>query len=175
MVMIAATNPNPVLAAMTDAVSHAATTPIGQRHRAVAEALGPYLSDARLLDGISCPVRAERYTRHLLHEDGAAGWAMVAIAWAPGQASPVHGHRTWCAFGVHSGWLEERHFGLAQRLPVLGAAVPRAAGATSAGPADVTLIHQLANVSGAPALSIHVYGVTFDDFGDGVNHVYAAA
>jgi predicted metal-dependent enzyme (double-stranded beta helix superfamily) len=175
MVIAAATKPNPVLAAMTDAVSHAAASAIAQRHRAVAQALGPFLADARLLDGIACPVRADRYTRHLLHEDRAAGWAMVAIAWGPGQASPVHGHRTWCAFGVHTGWLEERHFSLSQGLPLLGAALPRAAGATSAGPADITLIHQLANVSARPALSIHVYGVAFDDLGDGVNHVYAAA
>jgi predicted metal-dependent enzyme (double-stranded beta helix superfamily) len=174
MVIAATTKPNPVLAAMTDAVAAAARA-IGQPHRAVAEALGPFLADARLLDGIACPVRADRYTRHLLHEDAAAGWAMVAIAWGPGQASPVHGHRTWCAFGVHAGWLEERHFSLSGGQPVLGTALPRAAGATSAGPADITLIHQLANVSAHPALSIHVYGVTFDDFGDGVNHVYAAA
>lgn len=167
--------PNPVLAAMTEAVSRAALSEIGLRHRAVAEALGPFLADEGLLAGIACPIRADRYTRHLLHEDGRAGWAMVAIAWGPGQASPVHGHRTWCAFGVHAGWLEERHFSLARGLPVLGAALPRARGATSSGPADISLIHQLANVSGEPALSIHVYGVAFDDFGDGVNHVYAAA
>lgn len=175
MVMIAATKPNPVLAAMTDDVSQAATSAVDQRHRAVAEALGRHLANSRLLDGIACPIRADRYTRHLLHEDGETGWAMIAIAWAPGQASHVHGHRTWCAFGVHTGWLEERHFALTQGIPVLGAAVPRAAGATSAGPANVTLIHQLANISGGPALSIHVYGVGFDDFGNGVNHVYAAA
>jgi predicted metal-dependent enzyme (double-stranded beta helix superfamily) len=175
MAIAAATKLNPILAAMTDAVTHAATAAISERHRAVAEAIGPYLGDVRLLDGLSCPVRGERYTRHLLHEDRSAGWAMVAIAWAPGQASPVHGHRTWCAFGVHQGWLEERYFSLSQGQPVLGAALPKAMGAKSGGPADIALIHQLANVSGRPALSIHVYGVAFDDFGDGVNHVYAAA
>ncbi len=161
-------------AAMLGAVSAAARTQEASRHRAVAEALAPHLAAEDLLTGIPCPCSPERYVRHLLHEDREQGWAMVAIAWAPGQASPVHGHRTWCAVGVHRGWLEERHFALASGMPALGARHVRACGATCSGPADISLIHQLANVSTAPALSLHVYGVAFDRFGDGVNHVYAA-
>lgn len=166
---------NTMLTAMVADVTLAAASAPASRHRAIAEALAPFLGRPGLLDGIPCPTSTARYVRHLVHEDRSAGWAMVALAWLPGQASPVHGHRTWCAFGVHEGWLEERHFALAGGLPVLGTALPRAVGATSAGPADVTLVHQLANVSAAPALSIHVYGVAYDGMGDAVSHVYAAA
>ncbi|WP_291297377.1 cysteine dioxygenase family protein [Elioraea sp.] len=166
---------NTMLGAMVEAMTAAVEASPAQRHAAIADALAPFLGRPQLLAGIPCPCSPARYVRHLLHEDRAGGWAMVALAWAPGQASPVHGHRTWCALGIHEGWLEERYFTLSHGLPVLGTALPRAAGATSAGPADITLIHQLANVSGAPALSIHVYGVAYDGMGDGVNHVYAAA
>lgn len=161
--------------AMLGGLNAAARAPEPTRHKAVAEALAPFLVTDDLLAGFACPCSPNRYVRHLLHENPAEGWAMVAIAWAPGQASPVHGHRTWCAVGIHRGWLEERYFGLEGGLPSLAARHPRAAGATSSGPADITLVHQLANVSDAPALSLHVYGVAFDRFGDGVNHVYAAA
>ncbi len=167
--------PRATIATLIEAVADAAATARDQRHRAVGQALAPFLGDPDLLDGIPCPCGPDRYTRHLLHEDRRGGWAMVAIAWLPGQRSPVHGHRTWCAFGVHDGVLEERHFTLEAEGPVLRSAAARRVGATSAGPADIALIHQLANVSSAPALSIHVYGVGFDRFGDGVNHVYATA
>jgi predicted metal-dependent enzyme (double-stranded beta helix superfamily) len=166
---------NAMLGAMIEAVTAAVATGEARRHAAIAEALAPFLGKQDLLAGTPCPCSPARYVRHLLHEDMANGWAMVALAWMPGQASPVHGHRTWCALGVHQGWLEERYFSLARGLPVLGTRVPRAVGSTSAGPADITLIHQLANVSAEPALSIHVYGVAYDGMGDGVNHVYAAA
>jgi predicted metal-dependent enzyme (double-stranded beta helix superfamily) len=166
---------NCMLATMVNAVTTAVAMGEATRHQAIADALAPFLGRQELLAGIPCPCSPARYVRHKLHEDRAGGWAMVALAWMPGQASPVHGHRTWCALGVHEGWLEERYFSLTHGLPVLGTAVPRAVGATSAGAADITLVHQLANVSGALALSIHVYGVAYDGMGDGVNHVYAAA
>ena len=49
----------------------------------------------------------------------------------------------------------------------------RRPGETSHGPADPKLVHRLANLGCRDALSIHVYGVSFDRFGDGVNLVYA--
>jgi len=47
-------------------------------------------------------------------------------------------------------------------------------GATSCGPADITRIHQLHNASTATAISIHVYGVRYDRFGEDVNWIYPA-
>lgn len=167
---------NATLRAMVEAVTAAERGLEAGRERRVAEALTPFLDRPELLAGIDCPGCPDRYVRHLLHEDRERGWAMVAIVWQPGQASPVHGHRTWCALGVHRGWLEERYFALGTGgRPVRTRTVPRATGATSCGPADITMIHQMHNASDVDALSIHVYGVRYDSFGEGVNWVYEAA
>ncbi|WP_337875129.1 cysteine dioxygenase family protein [Elioraea sp.] len=167
---------NATLQAMIEAVTAAERGADAGKECRIAAAIAPFLDRAELLAGIDCPGSPERYVRHLLHEDRERGWAMVAIVWESGQASPVHGHRTWCALGVHRGWLEERFFALGiGGRPVRTRTLSRSRGATSSGPADITLIHQLANVSDAPAVSIHVYGVRYDRFGEGVNWVYEPA
>jgi len=165
---------NATLQAMIEFVTSAEHGPDTGREGRIAEAVGPFLDRPELLAGFDCSGCPNRFVRHLLHQHRDAGWAMVAIVWEPGQASPVHGHRTWCAFGVHRGWIEERHFALVSSgKPVGIRTVPRRIGATSYGQADITLIHQLANVLDATAVSIHVYGVRYHSFGEGVNWVYA--
>jgi len=149
-------------------VAQAARTPLAGRHRAVAEALAPHLRDPRLLSGRDCPCNPDRYVRHLLHADPAGEYAVVALVWRPGQMSPVHAHRTWCALGVHQGVLSE-HYYAPGAPPLLDAVHLRRAGDISHGPADPDLIHRLANCSAEVAVSIHVYGVPFEDFGDRVN------
>lgn len=149
-------------------VALAARTPISRRHVAVAEALAPHLDDPRLLSGRDCPCCPDRYVRHLLHADPEGGYAVVALVWRPGQMSPVHAHRTWCALGVHQGVLSE-HYYAPGAPPRLEAVHLRRAGDTSHGPADPDLIHRLANCSAEVAVSIHVYGVPFEAFGDQVN------
>ncbi|MBB3899004.1 cysteine dioxygenase family protein [Roseococcus suduntuyensis] len=149
-------------------VAAAARAPLARRHLAVAEALAPHMQDPRLLSGRDCPCNPERYVRHLLHADPAGEYAVVALVWRPGQMSPVHAHRTWCALGVHQGVLSE-HYYVPGAPPRLDAVHLRRAGDVSHGPADPDLIHRLANCSAEVAVSIHVYGVPFEDFGDKVN------
>ncbi|MBS0560589.1 MAG: cysteine dioxygenase family protein [Proteobacteria bacterium] len=139
----------------------------------IAQVLAAHLADPALLDGVLCPCDKSRYTRHLLGEG--KGYCVLAIAWAPGQMSPVHAHKTWCAFGVHRGWLVESYF----TADASGQASP--VGCRPRGPADVghasagpEAIHRLANVGVADALSVHVYGAAYDRLGADVNHVFAA-
>ena len=98
------------LASMLADIADAARSDIATRHITVAAALAPYLGDPDLLAGRDCPCNPDRYCRHLLHNNAEQGYAVVAIVWTPGQMSPVHGHRTWCALGVHRGWLAETYF-----------------------------------------------------------------
>jgi predicted metal-dependent enzyme (double-stranded beta helix superfamily) len=167
----------PVLAAPLDAmladIARAARADFAHRHIAVAEALAPYLGRENLLAGRDCPCNPQRYSRHLLHNNEDAGYAVVAIVWAPGQMSPVHGHRTWCALGVHRGWLAETYFSHEGDSVLPTGCTQRTPGMTSHATADVNAIHRLANLGTQEAVSIHVYGVGFDNFGDGVNEVYA--
>ena len=94
----------------------AASTPLAVRHAAVADALRPYLAIPDLLTGMSCSDSPERSARHLLH--AGQDHTVLALVWRLGQMSPVHGHRSWCAFGVHRGYLTEIQFGLGQQGPV---------------------------------------------------------
>ncbi|MDB5415577.1 MAG: cysteine dioxygenase [Rubritepida sp.] len=148
----------------------AARSPLPERDGAVAAAIGPHLADPELLDGKECPCNPDRYVRHLLGEGD--GYAVVALVWRPGQMSPVHSHHTWCALGVHRGMLTE-HFFAAGAPPKPTAAVLRGQGDLSHGPAGPEVIHRIANCSAEIAVSIHVYGVPFANFGDGVNLVLA--
>jgi predicted metal-dependent enzyme (double-stranded beta helix superfamily) len=165
--------PRTALETMLAEIAGAARRPLPERDRAVAEAIGAFVGRPELLDGRDCPCCPDRYVRHLLHSDPAAGYAVVALVWRPGQMSPVHAHRTWCAFGVHAGVLTESYYSPGDP-PVPSAAKLLAPGATNHGPADPRLIHRLANLGCGTAISVHCYGVGYDRFGDGVNDVLAA-
>ena len=172
MNMIAA-RPSPEhtgLNGMLSEIRIAARAPLAGRSGAVAAAIAPYLGDPCLLDGRDCPSNPDRYVRHLLDEGD--GYAVVALVWRPGQMSPVHAHHTWCALGVHRGTLTE-HFFSPGAPPRPESALLRGEGATSHGPADPDLIHRIANCCAEVAVSIHVYGVPYAQFADGVNLVLA--
>lgn len=165
--------PRPPLETMLAGIAAAARRDPDERSGAVAEAIGAFAADPLLLEGRDCPCCPERYVRHLLHSDPAGGYAVVALVWRPGQMSPVHGHRTWCALAVHQGVLTETYYE-AGDPPVPTAARLLSAGATSHGAGGATMIHRIANLSCRTAISIHCYGVAFDRFGTDVNEIHAA-
>jgi predicted metal-dependent enzyme (double-stranded beta helix superfamily) len=155
------------LARLVAAADAACRTPAPQA------AIASLLADPALLDGVTLTPCADRYARHLLHADPLGRYALLALVWQPGQMSPVHAHRVWCAFGVVSGVLTEHHFAPgAPPLPtgcrLLGP------GQTCHGPAAPDLIHRLGNCGTAPAVSIHAYGAAWDAGGSHVNDIRAA-
>jgi predicted metal-dependent enzyme (double-stranded beta helix superfamily) len=165
----------PPLETMLAGIAAAARQPERLRPAAVAEAIGAFAAEPELLAGLDCPCCPDRYVRHLL-QDG-PGYAVVALVWRPGQMSPVHGHRTWCALGVHRGVLTETHYAPAEaegEVPQPRATRLLRPGEGSHGIADPALIHRLANLSCRTAISIHCYGVGFDRFGQDVNEVHSA-
>lgn len=161
------------VAAMIADITRAARAADHTRAEAVAEAIAEYVADPALLRGIDCPCRQDHYVRHLLAEDPAGGFAVVALVWRPGQMSPVHAHQTWCALGVHRGALTETFYTPADPLPLPRQSLLRLPGDTSYGAARPDLIHRIANLGTCDAISIHCYGVAFDNFGSGVNRVFA--
>jgi predicted metal-dependent enzyme (double-stranded beta helix superfamily) len=116
----------------------------------------------------------DRYARHLLYGDPAGRYSILAIVWDHGQMSPVHGHHCWCAVGVYQGVLVESYYREpgGGSAPVLIGNASRAAGTLSFDPAG-SGIHRIANESGAPAVSLHVYGIGNDGISTGVNRIYA--
>jgi len=117
------------------------------------------------------------YLRHIAYTDPHGSFTIFYLVWRPGQATPVHGHKTWCTYRVLQGELHETHFqwdeqaglarpvGSAQRLP--GAVVTAFPG--------LEQIHQLRNAGDGIAISLHIYGVSQADAQTGVNHLVDTA
>ncbi len=164
------------LDAMVAGIAAALATGPRDPSAAVAEVLGAHAADPLLLLGRDCPCRAESYVRHLLHEDTAAGWAVAALVWRPGQMSPIHAHKAWCAVGFHRGLLTETFYapGESPDSAVQLGAVLRRPGDTSHGPARADAIHRLANLGTETAVSIHAYGLPYARFCTDLNRVFPA-
>lgn len=162
--------PRPALQTMLAAIAEGARRPEQDRPAAVAAAIAAFVQRPELLDGLDLPCCPDRYVRHLLQADPEGGYAVVALVWRPGQMSPVHAHRTWCAFGVQQGVLTETFYAPGEP-PVPQATRLLVPGASGHGPADPGQIHRLANLSCRTAISIHCYGVPFERFGADVNLV----
>lgn len=164
----------PPLDTMLAGIAAAARAPVEARPGAVAAAIAAFAADPALLAEVDCPCCPDRYVRHLLGADPEGGYAVVALVWRPGQMSPVHGHRTWCAFAVHQGALTETYYEPGDEHPIPTATKLLRPGEGSHGAADPRLIHRIANLSCRTAISIHCYGVGYDRFGSDVNEVHAA-
>jgi predicted metal-dependent enzyme (double-stranded beta helix superfamily) len=144
----------------------------------VRAALQRAIADSSLLRPDERIGNAQSYTRHLLAADPLGRYAIAALVWEPGQASPVHGHRTWCGYAVIEGalnetlfrWDAETHDAVETRRH------PREAGAVSYVDAGRGAIHQLGNPANSKtcAVSLHVYGVAGEHIATHVNDLLAA-
>jgi predicted metal-dependent enzyme (double-stranded beta helix superfamily) len=110
------------------------------------------------------------YMRHLLYVDPQDRFIISAITWLPGQASPVHGHQVWCAFGVAEGELTEEQFSPAD-LKMTKASVYRA-GELADRDLECAVIHRVSNRTPAPIVSLHLYGVAAARVTTGINKLY---
>jgi len=137
----------------------------------VAEVLTEFAVVPDLLDGVDCTPSEKRYARVLLKDSPTH--CVLAIVWSPGQMSPVHAHRTWCALAVHRGTLTETHFEHADGgLQATRSHLLRPC--DSSHEPGQTGIHRVANLGAEVAVSLHVYGTSYDRLGLAVNHVLAA-
>ena len=145
-------------------------------HEAVARILEQRVNEPGLLDGRHITGSRDRYTRHLVY--AGAGFSILALVWLPGQMSPIHAHRSWCALGIRQGMLVETCFTLEGST---GASAPRLTmdacrqlrpGMVSHADGDEEHYHRVANLGVETAVSIHVYGVAFDRLGHGLNRIW---
>lgn len=140
-------------------------------------ALAEAAADPALLTAAQREGSPESYRRHLLAADPRERYAIAALVWQPGQASPVHAHHTWCGYAVLDGTLSEtifewdgaRHCASATRMQA------RPSGAVSFVRSGRGAIHRLGNRSEAPAISLHIYGVAGTQLGTHVNDVVRVA
>ncbi|CAD6558894.1 cysteine dioxygenase family protein [Paraburkholderia sabiae] len=145
--------------------------------RAVRAALTEAAADPALLTDDQREPSATCYRRHLLAADPHGRYAIAALVWMPGQASPIHAHHTWCGYAVIDGALTET---LYDWQADGDCAVPvrehsRETGAVSFTRAGRNCIHRLGNGSGAAAVSLHIYGVSGNQIATHVNDVVRVA
>jgi predicted metal-dependent enzyme (double-stranded beta helix superfamily) len=145
---------------------------------AVRAALAAAAKESALLSAVQREGSADCYRRHLLLADPKGRYAVAALVWEAGQASPVHGHHTWCAYTVIEGTLSETLFrwDAAAHLAVQTRRHARETGAVSFVGAGRGGIHRLGNAGPAGrAVSIHVYGVTGAQISTHVNDLLGLA
>ncbi|RFU48018.1 cysteine dioxygenase [Paraburkholderia sp. DHOC27] len=127
----------------------------------VRAALAEAAADCAWLSAAQREGATDTYRRHLLAADPLGRYAIAALVWAPGQASPIHAHQTWCGYVVLDGGLSETVYSWcdAQKCASETRTHPRERGAVSFVRAGRGGIHRLGNASDALAVSLHIYGV----------------
>ncbi len=163
----------PPLAALSqsiDAILDAAGQP---DIRAIKEAVRNAFSRENWLPAEMTLARDDSYARHVLHSDPDRRYTILALVWQEGQASPIHAHHAWCAYGVVAGELCEERFEYvpeAQGASATGS-LPRRKGDGGCGHAGLDQIHRISNTRRETAVSVHVYGVPASALATGLNNV----
>lgn len=118
----------------------------------------------------------DHYTRHVAYADPHGSFTIAYLIWRQGQFSPIHGHRTWCAYRVLRGELTETHYNweLATQKATHKGEVVRRPGDIVTGAPGFSQIHRLGNADTETAISLHIYGVAEKDLSTGVNHLVEA-
>jgi predicted metal-dependent enzyme (double-stranded beta helix superfamily) len=111
----------------------------------------------------------ERLRRVILHAGPA--FSVQAVVWGPGYATAVHDHRSWCAFRVLVGSVDETRYRRdGDRISVVAHTVLSVAETTGFTPPDD--VHRVGNPGPAVAVTLHVYGVDLGDGGSAVAQWY---
>lgn len=167
--------PSPAQPASFEAVEH---DQLKAARSLLYELGGSSVGLARLLAGLPQALREgspQGYTRHVAYADPYGRFTMAYLIWRPGQFSPVHGHRAWCAYRVLQGELSETHYrwdAALQTALKTGHATRRPDDVVTAS-SGLRQIHRLGNNGEQTAISLHIYGVRQADIATGVNLLVA--
>lgn len=137
----------------------------------VRKALAEAAADPTLLHPAQREGASHTYCRHLLAADPQGRYAVAALVWQPGQASPIHAHQTWCGYVVIDGTLSETVYRWSHEEQCASETRchPRDCGAVSFVRAGRGGIHRLGNANDAVAISLHIYGVEGSQIATHVN------
>jgi predicted metal-dependent enzyme (double-stranded beta helix superfamily) len=103
-------------------------------------------------------IPSKAYAQYLLYRPADRDFSIVSFVWNPGHGSPIHDHCTWGVIGQYEGEEEESRFRISDnRLEKVGVVRSRPGTVSYVYPPSRD-IHQIVNLSGAPAISIHIYG-----------------
>jgi 3-mercaptopropionate dioxygenase len=141
----------------------------------IAAALQCYLGDPGLLTPEQSAPDPSGYRQNILHVDAEERFSIVALIWAPGQATAIHDHLSWCVFGVHQGEEHEVQYrevmtrdGL-RLVPTAECINPEGMVEALIPPGD---IHRVLNAGDRTAISLHIYGVNVARVGSSIRRRY---
>ena len=135
--------------------------------------LAAQLDDSQLLTAPQRCFDTVSYKRHLVHADPNGRFSILALAWLPGQITPVHGHNAWGVVGVHLGTIENTCYNVDtnndytpgdKHVCRVGDVAGFAVGDCSA--------HRLFNPGPEAAYTIHIYGMDLASEPTGINRYY---
>ncbi len=138
----------------------------------IAALLPPLLATPNLLTTEHRLVPPHGYARHDLYICPSEAFSVLAVVWPAGIVSPIHDHKTWCAFGVYEGVIRETRY--ARSATAVVSATDLLAGDVACLPVDGPDIHCMHNPGDEPAISIHVYGGDAGKLGPNVKNIYHA-
>ncbi len=96
------------------------------------------------------------------------------MVWRPGQATPIHDHVTWCAFGVLQGAEREERYLLGEHGDLEPSGVTTNIAGDVTGLAPPGDIHRVRNAAAQTAISLHIYGTDVSRLGSSVRRTYDA-
>ncbi len=134
----------------------------------VADELRAHLPSPDVLTAEQRLGSADGYRSHTLYVEPDGTFSVIALVWRPGQATRIHDHVTWCAFGVIQGVEHEDLYDA--DLTLVGRSDNHVGEVSGfAPPGD---IHRVHNVGDTTAISIHVYGTDVTRIGSSVRRYY---
>jgi predicted metal-dependent enzyme (double-stranded beta helix superfamily) len=144
----------------------------------VAALLPALLANRDLLSPAQRALPPKGYGRHDIFVCPNQAFSILAAVWPPGILTPIHDHRSWCAFGVYEGTMREIRYAPVDAeaddccaTPIETVECP--AGAARFLPMDRPDIHAMHNPTDRVAISIHVYGEDSSALGPNVAKVYS--
>lgn len=138
----------------------------------IAALLPLFLATPNLLTPEQRAVPSNEYVRHNFFICPSEAFSVLAVVWPAGIVSPIHDHKTWCAFGVYEGVIRETRYTQSGAVEV--SASDLLVGDVAHLPVDVPDIHCMYNPTDEPAISIHVYGGDADQLGPNVKNIYTS-
>lgn len=160
---------NPRLAQLVTDIERVIDRPgdVAPRVAAAVKASLRHIEPIGILDGIETAARDDGYAQHCVHLDPSGRFSVIALAWKPGQFTPIHTHRCWGVVSILEGIETETTFSV-DGLPGDVVSVSET-GETSYRPGDVCWfvppedVHRVMNAGGDLALSLHVYGCDYGE------------
>ena len=105
----------------------------------------------------------DHYARHLLYRDPRERYEIIVMAWAPGQATPVHDHSgIWCVEGVIEGLVDVTRYDLKQLAGDTARMEPTEVIHAGLGQCGALIppveYHRISNPYERSSFTMHVYG-----------------